>query len=173
MAFSRSTLRSVNHADIGQGSALSQTRHDQRIPRSVARIGMDEMRSLENLHAAAREFDQLDGEKIIQLVDCVIETCEGMESRLAMLDSWLESRGLPADWTGELDTWGWIIGAWRQPSKLTIDRIDYSTHDLSYSLPHVVIRWDHATPEQRTEALRIEAERVKSAQPKQRAIATE
>lgn len=84
------------------------------------------------------------------------------DGRLAILDAWFESRGLPRDWTGPLDVWGWVLF----DNEGGVCGYD---HEFNGERPpgncDMMERWDEATPEQRAEALRIEAERSKSAQP--------
>jgi hypothetical protein len=81
--------------------------------------------------------------------------------RLAHLDAWLASRGLPPDWTGDLDCWRWIYRDSRNGrmthSAITTDAKMSSRLVKSLRRAGYIIRWDRATPEQRTAALALES----------------
>lgn len=87
--------------------------------------------------------------------------------RLAMLDAWLEARGLPKDYQ-HLVHWRWIIDGFVDGKRASVAlTVTCACDDEALSAARVsgvravrVIPWDEATPGQRAEALRIEAERA-------------
>lgn len=90
----------------------------------------------------------------------------GIEARLAHLESWLESRGLPKDYR-HLDHWRWIIDGFVDGRRAKVAHtVVCATDDDALAAAKDagvravrVIPWNQATSEQKAEALRIEAER--------------
>lgn len=91
-----------------------------------------------------------------ELYRTAADRIQDLESRLAVLTAWLESRGLPAEWTGPLDAWGWVLLAdvW-----IDSDVIGWSAGDGvdadEQRADGAWVRWDRATPEQRAAALAL------------------
>jgi hypothetical protein len=46
---------------------------------------------------------------LFEVIDPVSKELPTAIACLDILDDWLESRGLPNNWTGPLDAWGWVI----------------------------------------------------------------
>lgn len=94
------------------------------------------------------------------------------DSRLAMLDAWFESRGLPKGYP-HLDHWRWIImGFIGGKRAMVAHTVVCATDDEAMDdakeagvTPFDAFRWDCISPEWRAEALRLVAEKAKSAQP--------
>lgn len=91
-----------------------------------------------------------------------------MVARLAQLDAYLEARGLPLDTPPERwGEWGWVVYTSRGGVPALAPLLRYAECDRCLCMqldreglrPMQVIRWDHATTEQREQARKMEVER--------------
>lgn len=85
----------------------------------------------------------------------------GIESRLDYLNAWLDSRGLPRDWKGKMTAARFISIEERVVNADTADAYGESYITGTYIGTEYRwsgdVRWDHARPEDRAEALKLEA----------------
>ena len=85
----------------------------------------------------------------------------GIEDRLDYLNRWLESRGLPLTWAGKMTAARFIAIEERVVNADTWDAYGESYITGSYIGEEYRwagdIRWDHAKPEDRAEALKLDA----------------
>lgn len=103
-------------------------------------------------------------ERAEKQVDSLTSALNGALERVGYLEAWLESRGLPKDWTGPLDAWAWLV--WGLDNHRVVGVVITASirssdvlGEVSNIFPNVkalVIRWDRATPEQRAEAIAAE-----------------
>lgn len=104
----------------------------------------------------ARWWSNGDNAKMRAELNSVVEDVKRIESRVAILDVWLKSRGLPLDWTGPLDAWGWAL--------FNEDGIVCGyDHEICGHRPpgdpDLMERWDEIGPQDRSDALQAESDR--------------